>query len=163
MNHPPRRRKGNYFPRLPEVPAPVTVRVQNRVSFSEVDPMGILWHGRYADYFEQANEELGRICGMSYQDFIQAKLRAPIVQFHVDYFASPSLGEKITTTGHLIWNEGARLNIEYEIHKSDNTLAATGYTVQMLVSDSGQVMIVSPPLLERCRQRWRAGEFKQLT
>ncbi len=121
--------------------------------------MGILWHGRYAQCFEQSNEALGRVCGMSYEAFIRAEIRAPIVQFHVDYFASVRVGEEITTTARLVWNEGARLNIEYEVRHASGGLAATGYTVQMLTTVDGEPILVSPPLLEQCRKRWLAGEF----
>ncbi len=155
----PRRRREHYFPRLPKVPPPIEVRVNRRVSFSDADPMGILWHGRYAHCFEQSNETLGRACGMSYEDFIQAKLLAPIVQFHVDYFSPVRLGEEVTTTARLVWNEGARLNIEYEVRHARGSLAATGYTVQMLTTVEGEPILVSPPLLEKCRKRWLAGEF----
>lgn len=124
--------------------------------------MGILWHGRYAQYFEDANEELGRRIGLSYHDFREAGLRAPIVQMHVDYFGSPFLGEKVTITGRMVWNEGARMDIEYEVHKEDESLAAAGYTVQMFVTAEGETLVALPPLLERCRDRWRDGEFSEM-
>ena len=157
-----RRQKGGYFPRRADAPPSVCLCVRRRVSFSDVDPMGILWHGRYANYFEQANEELGRRCGMSYTDFRAEGLRAPIVQFHVDYFASPVLGEEVAIRGRLIWDDGARLNTEYEIVKEDGTLAATGYSIQMFVTEQGEPLYVSPPMLQRCRQRWLNGEFADL-
>lgn len=154
-----RRRRGGYFQTEPDAPVPLAVRVPRRVSFSDVDPMGVLWHGRYAQYFELANEAIGRRCGLSYVDFREARLRAPIVQFHVDYFASPVLGEEVTVVGRWLWNDGARLDTEYEIIKQDGVRAATGFTVQMFISDTGEPLLASPDLLERCRTRWRAGEF----
>lgn len=157
-----RRRKGGYFPIEPGSPAPVVARVSRRIRFGDVDPMGILWYGRYAHLFEDANDELGRRCGMSYADFQRERLGAPIVQFHVDYFASPVLGEEVVTTGRLHWSPGARLNIEYEIHKESGQLAATGYTVQMFVDEQGVPCLAPPPLQEACRRRWLAGEFRDL-
>lgn len=158
----PRRKKNGYFERFPDDPAPVSVDVKRRVSFSEVDPLGILWHGRYSTYFEQANEELGRRCQMSYVHFKEAGLRAPVVQFHLDYFAPLELAEEARIVGRMIWNEGARMNIEYELYKENGTLAATGYTVQMFVTASGETLVGSPPLLERCRERWTSGEFSEM-
>lgn len=156
----PRRRRGGYFPPVPGAPSSVEIRVERRVAFSEADPMGILWHGCYSSYFEQANEALGRHCGLTYDAFIEHRLGAPVVQFHVDYFSSPTLGEKVAIKARFIWSEGARLNIEYKILRMDNTLAATGYTVQMLISaETGEPLLVSPPLLEECRHKWRAGKF----
>lgn len=154
-----RRKKTGYFERVADAPAPVCLAVKRRVAFSDVDPMGILWHGRYPLYFEQANEALGRACGMTYEHFIREQLRAPIVQYHIDYFASPVLGEQTTVIGRLIWNDGARMNIEYELLKEDQTLAATAYTVQMFVTADGVTLLASPDMLDDCRSRWRACEF----
>ena len=72
------------------------------------------------------------------------------------------LGEEVVTTGRLQWSQGARINIEYEIHKESGQLAATGYTVQMFVDDQGVLRLAPPPLQEACRRRWLAGEFRDL-
>jgi acyl-CoA thioester hydrolase len=156
-----RRKKNGYFERVEGMPEPLSVSVERRVNFSEADVMGIAWHGRYLIFFEDASTELGRLCGLSYLDFYEANLRAPIVQLHIDFFHSLSLDEKFTVTASLIWNEGARLNTEYSISKNDGSIAATGYTVQMFTDGaSGEVLIASPELLERCRKKWKAGDLK---
>jgi acyl-CoA thioester hydrolase len=162
MNHYPRRQKGGYFPAAADAPSPLVAHVKHRVRFSDVDPMAVLWHGRYAQLFEQANEEIGRSCGMGYADFHRHRLRAPVVQIHVDYFAPVVLGEQVTITGKMIWDEGARINMEYVIHKERGPLAAAGYTVQMFVGEDGVPLMVCPPMLEKCLARWRAGEFAQM-
>ncbi len=158
-----RRRKGGYFPQNAEAPAPLVVRVKRRVGFNEADVMGIAWHGRYAAFFEEASAELGRRCGLSYEDFAEAKLRAPIVQLHIDYHLPLALDEEFTVEVSGIWSEGARLNTEYAAIKNDGSIAATAYTVQMLIdAESGETCLTSPELLERCRGRWRAGELSWL-
>lgn len=155
----PRRRKGGYFPVETNAPQPIVARLTHRTRFSEVDPMAVLWHGRYAQLFEQANEELGRRCGLGYADFQQARLAAPIVQLHVDYFAPVGLAEVVTIMGSMIWSDGARINIEYEIRKENGELAATGFTVQMFVGEDGVPLMAVPEILESCRRRWRNGEL----
>ncbi|MGD0388020.1 MAG: acyl-CoA thioesterase [Tepidisphaeraceae bacterium] len=162
MTPPPRRKRGGYFSPDPAAPKPLAVRLKHRVRFSEVDAMAVTWHGRYAQLFEEANEELGRSCGMGYADFHRERLQAPIVQLHVDYFAPTVLGEEVGIVGKMIWSEGARINMEYEIFKQSGALAASGYTVQMFVDASGAALLGSPPLLERCRKRWIAGEFGEM-
>ncbi len=158
-----RRKKGGYFRVTDGAPAPIVVRVRRRVSFNEADVMGIAWHGRYAAFFEEGSAELGRRCGLSYEEFDKADLRAPIVQLHIDYHLPLALDEEFTVVVSGIWSEGARLNTEYAAIKSDESIAATAYTVQMLIDgESGEVCLVSPELLERCRKRWKAGEFSCL-
>ena len=159
MTSGPRRKRGGYFPTENDGPPPLIVRLGHRVRFSDVDPMTVLWHGRYANLFEQANEELGRSCGLGYADFKREQFVAPIVQLHVDYFAPVTLGEQVTIIGKMMWHESARLNLEYDIHKENGDLAAAGYTVQMFVDHSGEPLMTCPSILELCRKRWLAGEF----
>jgi acyl-CoA thioester hydrolase len=71
-----------------------------------------------------------------------------------------SLGDEARIIGKLIWSDGARMDIEYEIYNRSGTLAATGYTVQMFVDDEGVPLLASPAMLERCRQKWLAGELR---
>jgi acyl-CoA thioester hydrolase len=159
MSHAPRRQKGGYFPAIEGAPPPIVVRLNHRIRFSDVDPMGILWHGRYTKLFEQANEEIGRISGMSYPEFQRDKLIAPIVQLHIDYFAPVKLAENVTIVGRMVWSEGARMDMEYEIRRENGSLGATGYTVQMFVDEGGVPLMAAPAMQETCRRRWRAGEF----
>jgi acyl-CoA thioester hydrolase len=155
-----RRKSGKYFESMPNDPAPLAVRIEKRVSFSDVDIMGIVWHGRYAKYFEEGFAALGRDYGLSYKEFYESGLRAPIVQMHVDYHLPLTLDEICTVEASMIWNEGARINIAYTIIKEDGQVAATGYTVQMFIDEeSREPLIVTPPLLEKCREKWIKGEY----
>jgi acyl-CoA thioester hydrolase len=160
MPHAPRRQRGGYFAADADAPKPLIARQKYRVRFSDVDPMAVLWHGRYARLFEQASEELGRACGLGYADFHRERLQAPIVQLHLDYFAPITLGEEVTIVAKMVWSDSARINTEFEVHKESGVLAAAGYTVQMLIDATGMPLLASPPLLENCRARWRGGEFR---
>lgn len=157
-----KRKKEPYFERIEDAPAPLVVAVRRRVHFSEVDPLAIVWHGRYPSFFEEGSEELGRLCGMSYRDFYEAGLRAPIAKLHIDYFKPLQLAEEFTIRTALIWNDASRLNTEYYLLKDDGSIATSGYTVQVFTyASSGDVCMVSPQILQKCRERWKAGEFNQ--
>ena len=156
-----RRRRKSYFKRVGGAPKPLTAQMQRRVKFSEVDVMGIVWHGRYPEYFEEVAAVLGRRYGLSYKDFYEANLRAPIVQFHIDYYQSLMLDEEFTISASFIWDEAARINTEYTILKQDGSIAVTGYSVQVFTdSITGEVCFVHPELFELCRNKWKEGEFK---
>ena len=87
-------------------------------------------------------------------------MRAPVVELHIDYFQPLFLDEEFTIRASLIWYEGSRMNTEYQLIKQNGSLATSAYMVQ-LFSDyrTGEAYVVSPALLERCRERWKAGEF----
>ncbi len=156
------RRKTTYFDRIPGAPDPIVVEVRHRVRFNEADPMAIAWHGRYPLFFEEASEELGRLCGLSYRDFFEAGLRAPIVDLHIDYHRPLFLDEEFIVRASLVWHDGARLNTEFHLLKQDGSMATSGYTVQLFTDHrTGEPCMVSPSLMERLRKRWKAGEFLQ--
>jgi acyl-CoA thioester hydrolase len=156
-------RKKEYFQKLTGAPNPLSFNIKRRASFNEVDVMGIVWYGRYAIYFEEAQRELGRRCGLSYQDYFTAGLRAPIVALHIDYGQPLYLDEEFTIRASWVWSEGAKINTEYEIIKADGSIATRGYTIQVLVeAGAKEACVVVPELLECLHQRWQAGDFKCL-
>jgi len=156
-----RRKKGIYFDRLDGSPEPLTVRVSRRVHFNEVDIMGVVWFGRYAVFFEEGNAALGKFIGISYKEYHAQDLRAPIVQFHVDYHKPLFLDEEFTIEARLVWCEGGRHNIEYSLIKEDGQLAATGYSVQLFIHDKDFTpCLVAPAVVDAMRLKWKKGEFK---
>ncbi len=158
-----RLKSAGYFEKIPGAPGPINFEIKRRVSFNEVDIMGIAWYGQYAIYFEAAQTELGRRCGLSFQDFYSTNVRAPIVKFHIDYYQPLYLDEEFTVRASYFWSEGAKLYIEYAVIKNDGSISTRGYTVQMFVdSKSNQPYIASPEILEMLREGWKEGKFKCL-
>ena len=158
-----RRKKKGYFKSIAGTPSPLSVQVKKRVQFSEIDALGIAWHGRYPVYFEEASAALGRACGLSYKDYFKADLSAPIVQFHIDYHQPLLLDNEFFVKASLIWCEGARLNTEFVITKENGTITTTGYSVQMFINrTTSEVLIYPAELIEKCRRRWLSGELASL-
>ena len=157
-----RKRRKDYFEREAGAPAPLRYAITHRILFGEVDAMAILWHGNYARLFEMASTDLRRNIGLSYEDFFEAQVRAPIVKLHVDYHKPLVLDELARIQADLIWSDAARLNIEYTIFKADHSIASTGYTVQLFTDAAGVPFWIMPDMLVRTQQRWKTGEFKEL-
>lgn len=158
-----RRKREGYFKHIKGSPKPLTMQVKRQVKFSEVDIMGIVWYGRYSGFFEEGAAALAERCGLSYKDFYKANLRAPIVQFHIDYYQPLVLDERFTICVSFLWNEASKLEAEFVLLKQDESIAATGYTVQMFTDGkTNKACLVVPELLERYHRRWKAGEFSCL-
>ena len=47
--------------------------------------MGIVWHGSYSLYFEDAREEFGRQYNIEYLYIFDQGFYAPIVELHIEY------------------------------------------------------------------------------
>jgi len=150
----------NYFQKDPDCPPPIEASIQRRIRFSDVDALAIAWHGRYPQFFEEAQTELGHKCGLTYDVFRDEGLAAPITQIHIDYFRPLLLDKIFTVKASLLWNDAARLNTEYCITDEDGLCACTGYTIQLFMDlRTHEPLWLSPEMLIRCRQRWKAGEF----
>ncbi len=148
-----------YFVHDPSGPDPLKHTTERRVRFDEVDLMGIAWHGRYVSYFEDARVALGKKYGVSYSDFIDRQVPAPIRQLHVDYHRPLSFDEPIRIQALLHYSQAARINFEFIIHDSSDHKVCTGYSVQLMMNLNGEVLLAPPPFFQQFLDRWRSGEL----
>ena len=150
-----------YFPKRQGQPVPLQVTVERTVRFEEVDALGIVWHGRYASYFEDARIALGQKYGIGYMDFHTHGVVAPIKKLHFDYHRPLRLLETITIEGILHWSEAARMNFEFVIRNSNGELATTGFTVQMMLDSNENILVIPPPFYVEFCNKWKAGELER--
>ena len=148
-----------YFDRREGDPAPLRMLVQRRVRFEEVDLMGIVWHGRYPGYFEEARGALGTRYGVGYEDFIRNGVPAPIRRMQIDYLAPLRFQDEFSVEAVLHWSDAARLDFEFLIRGADGGLAATGCSVQLMLNPAGELLLLPPPFVGAMREQWRAGAF----
>jgi len=149
-----------YFPSSKGQPAPLRVQVKRRVRFEEVDALGLVWHGRYASFFEDARTTLGDTYAIGYMDFYKHGVMAPIKKMHIDYHHPLRFQEEATIEAILHWSEAARINFEFIIRDSKKKVTTTGYTVQLMLDKDENLLVVSPPFYKAFCNRWKAGDFK---
>lgn len=151
------RRKKAYFKAETDSPPPLSAETKRKVRFEEVDPLGIVWHGRYPSYLEDGRVALGDKFDLSYIRMRKENFYAPIVQMHLDYHHPLKYHEEMTIIATLHWSEAARLNFEYEIITQSGQVAATGYTVQLLTTIDKEMLMMRPEYVEKFYERWRKG------
>ena len=94
------------------------------VRFSEVDSMGIVWHGNYALYFEDARELFGK----TYQ------LYAPLVELKFNYKKAVRYQSRIKVKCTYRNTDSAKIVFDYEIRDAEtDELMVTGHTVQVFL------------------------------
>lgn len=148
-----------YFRSVPDAPPPLRCTLERRVRFEEVDPLGIVWHGRYPGYLEDGRVALGRKYGLGYMDFYHQGVMAPIKQMHLDYQLPLRFEELFTIEALLHWSDANRLNHEFILRNSADEVVTCAYTVQLLTDPDQRVLLVPPPFYEDFRNRWRSGEL----
>lgn len=148
-----------YFPSQEGAPAPLRTVIARQVRFEEVDPLAIVWHGRYPSYFEDARVALGEKYGIGYLDCYGHGILTPIKKMHVDYCRPLRFQEKFTIEGIMHWSEAARINCEFIIRNAEGELTTTGYSVQMMIDGNETIQLIPPPFYREFLDRWQGGEF----
>lgn len=151
--------KKPYFRPVPDAPAPLTRTCEREIRFEEVDPLGIVWHGRYPSYIDDGRLHLGKKYGLGYMDFKRHRVAAPIKQLHIDYHKPLYFGETVKVVTWLHYNEAARLNFEFELRNSVDEVTTTGYSVQMFIDETQELLIAPPDFYADILLRWKNGEL----
>ncbi len=154
-------KKIEYFTVLPGEPAPLEKSVFRTVRFNEIDPMGIMWHGHYASFIEDARVALGNEWGIGYQDFYDHNIVIPVRKFHVDYLASLTYPSTYEIRARLFYSEAARLNYDFTILDSNQNVMARGYSVQLMVDKNNNLLFEWPKFTQQFLASWRAGTLKK--
>ncbi|MDX1279164.1 thioesterase family protein [Oceanihabitans sediminis] len=111
---------------------------QVRVRFVETDPLGIVWHGNYIQYFEDGRESFGREHGISYLDQKEHGYATPIVKSSTDHKLPLRYGDIATIKTIYVDSPAAKMVFRYEIYNQNNQLVCTGETVQVFVDKIGE-------------------------
>jgi acyl-CoA thioester hydrolase len=130
-----------------------------KVRFSEVDSMNIVWHGNYIKFFEDGREAFGKRYGIGYLDIYRAGYTAPVVELHCNYMKSITYGETAVVETKFIFLPAAKIRFEYDIYReSDNTLVATGYSLQVFLNNEGELEWNKPAFYIEWQRKWKLIE-----
>lgn len=151
-----------HFPRKADAPAPLRMTVQRTAAFSDVDPMGFVWFGRYPLYMEAAVEALNKAIGIPYSALLENGVINPVAQLGVNYLKPIHLGVTAKVTASLIWTEATKLQYEFSIHSTEG-LHAVAWSANLFVDkENGDVCLADPPFFAQIRAKWLSGDFSCL-
>jgi len=120
-------------------------QVRIEIPFHDLDPMNIVWHGRYAQYFEIARCALLEQIGYTYEDMRASGYAWPIIDLRIRYVRPARFKQQLIVTAMLKEYEN-RLKIGYEICDAESGERVTkGYTCQVAVRISDGTMLLSSP------------------
>jgi acyl-CoA thioester hydrolase len=125
-----------------------------QVRFSEVDSMGVVWHGNYIKYFEDGREEFGNKFGINYLDFRNRGFLIPIVKVVCDYKKPLIYGDTVIVETRFIVCEAAKIQYEYILynHKT-HEIVATGSSTQVFLNLNRELLLDFPPFFLEWKKR----------
>jgi acyl-CoA thioester hydrolase len=122
--------------------------VELQVQFFDLDPMEIVWHGRYVNYLETARCALFEQLDYNYPQMKASGYAWPIIDLQIRYAAPAVFMQRIKVRATIVeWQN--RLKIDYLISDADTGHRLTrASTVQVAVdAASGELCFASPPIL----------------
>ena len=130
------------------------------VRFSEVDSMGIVWHGSYAKYFEDAREAFGKKYNLGYLRMFGEGFYAPLVKLDFNYKKPLVYGNKMTVEVEYIPTEAAKICFDYKVYSGEGDqrcLMATGSSMQVFLDKYYQLLWSNQDFYEAWQKEWGVG------
>ena len=129
------------------------------IRFSEVDSMGVVWHGNYVKYFEDAREAFGAKYDLEYLMMYDKGFFEPIVELTLKYKQPMIYGMKPEV--YLVYRpcEAAKIIFDYEIRDAaTKEVFVIGHTVQVFMDkNTHQLVLTSPEFYTEWKQRWEVN------
>jgi acyl-CoA thioester hydrolase len=125
-----------------------THHVAIKVPFHDLDPVGIVWHGNYAKYFEIARCALLESFDYNYDQMALSGFSWPVIDLHLRYVKAARFAETLDVRATLReWEH--RLRIDYLVTDAGSGLrVCKGTSIQVAVDmKTGEMCLRSPDII----------------
>ena len=129
----------------------ISAEISLKAEFYQLDPMNVVWHGNYAQFFEQARSALLARIGYNYREMEASGFSWPIVDLRVKYVKPIILGQRFIVRATLIEYEN-RIRIEYRVMDEETHVVLTKAQTTQLAVDikTGELFFESPQVFLDC-------------
>lgn len=104
-----------------------------RVRYGETDQMGVVYHGNYALYFEEARTDALRKINITYKSLEEEGVMMPVVSLNTDFKRPAKYDDLLTIRTTMRELPTAKIVLEYEVLNEANQLLATGNSILVFV------------------------------
>ena len=129
-------------------PAPAECTLEFRVRYPECDPMGLLHHAKYLEYFEMGRTELLRLSGLTYRDLEARGFLLVVAQVECRYRAPVRYDDVVSLRTRLVKLTRARIDHEYEM-AVEGRLVCQARTTIACVDRAGRLQPVPDEICRR--------------
>lgn len=128
------------------------------IRFSETDAMGVVWHGNYLKFFEDAREQFGKDHSLNYLDMFNSGVLTPIVHSEIFHKSSLYYGDEVRIESQLHFLAAAKIKFEYHVYsQKTGKISAIGSTTQVFMdADSRELQLTKPDFYQEWEklQKW---------
>ena len=110
-----------------------------KVYYRDVDKMGIVYHSRYLEYFEESRTELLKSIGLSVTKIENTGIMLPVISSHCEYFKGAHFEQELVIKSSISIFPKAKLDIDYSILCTQSSiLHVKGYTTHAFVNKNNK-------------------------
>src|ERR1700720_4596901 len=99
----------------------ISASIVIKVQFYDLDPMGIVWHGNYPRFLEQARSALFEKISFGYRAMAEGGEGGPVGDIRIKYVRPIHISQTVTVTATLVEYEN-RLKVNYVITDADGAI-----------------------------------------
>ena len=103
-----------------------------RIRYPECDPMGIVHHSVFLQYFEMGRIELLRDFGHSYADLEREGILFAVTKVQITYKAPARFDDELTLRTRVVRQTHVRIDHAYELRRGEKLLAEGTTTIACL-------------------------------
>ena len=108
-----------------------------RPRYEETDQMGIIYHGNYVIWFEQARSGFFRSLEYPYKKLEEEGIWLPVIEIGCKYFSPAKYDEEVYVKTSIEAFKGVRIKLKYEIYdKANEVLLVTGFSTHAITDHS---------------------------
>jgi acyl-CoA thioester hydrolase len=129
-------------------PYGICAEAEITVEFYDCDPMRVVWHGNYINYFEIGRRVLLEKLKYGYEEMEKSGYAFPVIEVSAKYLGSLRFKDRARIKAILVEYEN-RLRIQYEIRNAETgQLTTKGISTQMAYDvKAGDSCFVCPQIL----------------
>ena len=118
-------------------PAPRAWSLRRRVLPQHTDHAGVMWHGAYLAWLEEARVEALAAAGLAYSDLSARGLELPVVSLAIDYRQALLHGDAVELLSEVLPRQGVKLPWRSRFIGPTGVVAAEARVELVLVDLSG--------------------------
>ena len=108
-------------------------QIERAVLPQHTDHAGVMWHGSYLAWLEEARVEALRRAGLAYSDLSKRGLELPVISLKIDYRQALLHGETVRVESWVLPQKGVKLPWRSAFLKANGSVAAEAHVELVLV------------------------------
>lgn len=115
------------------------------------DYSGVLWHGAYIAWMEEARVACLQQVGVSFAELVQLGCDLPVVELAIRYHLPIRMGQHVIVKTHMVDVSGVRINWDYRIESPDgqDLYVTARVTLVAIDAEKRKIMRQLPPALSQ--------------